>query len=461
MNQRLLQLIRISFAVLDMVALNVIFIATRIFFQNSIGSPLAYANLHFLLNLAWLGAAWMSSTYTGNNVSSVQSFCKKTLRVYVYFVPLVMLYLFFSKQSEISRVFTATILSLIALGFLVNRIFHLLLLHFLLKKEYLVKRILILGHNSTAKKISAYLEEQPLRTKIIGFCEDESNMEELTHYPVVGSIQNVIELSRQYKATDIYSTIAPEQNHDIYNYMQEADQSCIRFKFIPNFDTLIRHPVHMDYLGQIPMLSIRKEPLDDVANRIRKRVFDLAFSTLITLCLLSWLVPLLALIIRLDSKGPVFFVQKRTGVNNKTFSCIKFRTMRVNRDAHSKQASKGDQRITKLGRFLRKSNLDELPQFFNVLMSDMTVVGPRPHMLKHTEDYSRLIGQYMVRQFLKPGITGWAQVNGFRGETRKLEDMKGRVERDLWYMENWSLWLDTKIIFLTVANMFKGESNAY
>jgi putative colanic acid biosynthesis UDP-glucose lipid carrier transferase len=211
----------------------------------------------------------------------------------------------------------------------------------------------------------------------------------------------------------------------------------------------------------MPVLSPRNEPLDDVGNRIKKRFFDLIVSSIAIIFILSWLVPLIALLIKLESRGPVFFVQKRNGKDGKPFNCLKFRSMRQNADADARQATKGDNRITRLGNFMRKTSIDELPQFFNVLMSDMSVVGPRPHMLKHTQDYSRLINQFMIRHFLKPGITGWAQVNGFRGETKTTEDMANRVTYDIWYLENWSLWLDARIVFMTVFNIFRGEKNAY
>jgi putative colanic acid biosynthesis UDP-glucose lipid carrier transferase len=219
--------------------------------------------------------------------------------------------------------------------------------------------------------------------------------------------------------------------------------------------------VHVEYLDDLPVLSLRNEPLDDVGNRIRKRLFDIIVSSLVILLVLSWLTPLLAILLWLDSRGPVFFSQERTGVNNQPFICLKFRSMRVNKEANTRQATQNDSRVKRLGRFLRRTSIDELPQFFNVFMSDMSIVGPRPHMTRHTEDYSRIINKYMVRQFLKPGITGWAQINGFRGEMRKPEDMRGRVEHDLWYMENWSLWLDVKIVFLTFFGMIKGDKNAY
>jgi putative colanic acid biosynthesis UDP-glucose lipid carrier transferase len=183
-------------------------------------------------------------------------------------------------------------------------------------------------------------------------------------------------------------------------------------------------------------------------------------SGLVTIFILSWLIPLLGLLIKLESKGPILFVQLRSGKNNKPFRCYKFRSMGENKDP-SVQATKNDMRVTKIGRFIRKSSLDEFPQFLNVLKGEMSIVGPRPHMLKHTEDFASKADEYMVRQFLKPGITGWAQVNGYRGEIRELVHIKKRVEYDLWYLENWSLWLDVRIMFLTVYNVFKGEENAY
>jgi putative colanic acid biosynthesis UDP-glucose lipid carrier transferase len=176
---------------------------------------------------------------------------------------------------------------------------------------------------------------------------------------------------------------------------------------------------------------------------------------------LSWLIPLMAILIKLDSKGPVFFIQLRSGKSNQPFRCYKFRSLRVNTEAHTQQVTRGDQRITKLGRFMRKSNIDELPQFINVFLGDMSIVGPRPHMLKHTEDFSHLYKQYMIRHFVKPGLTGWAQVHGFRGEIRDNKLLRKRIEHDIWYMESWSLWLDVKIILMTIYVTVLGDKNAF
>jgi putative colanic acid biosynthesis UDP-glucose lipid carrier transferase len=204
------------------------------------------------------------------------------------------------------------------------------------------------------------------------------------------------------------------------------------------------------------MFNPQQIPLDDLTLRLKKRAFDVVFSSAVILFIFSWLLPLLSIIIKLNSKGPVFFVQQRTGINNKTFNCIKFRTMKVNHEADTKQAVKNDNRITSIGNFLRKYNIDELPQFFNVLVGNMSVVGPRPHMLKHTEQYSALIEYYKVRHFVKPGITGWAQVNGYRGLTDELWKMQKRVEYDMEYLENWNFLWDIKIIVMTLIG-----KNAY
>ena len=177
--------------------------------------------------------------------------------------------------------------------------------------------------------------------------------------------------------------------------------------------------------------------------------------------MLSWLTPILAILIKLESKGPVFFKQSRNGFNYQEFDCYKFRSMTPNKNAHLTQAKKGDQRITKMGAFIRKTSIDELPQFFNVLFGDMSVVGPRPHMVSHTNLYAQRIDKFMVRHFVKPGITGLAQVSGFRGEVETDDDIISRVKYDIFYIENWSLLLDLKIISQTLMNALKGEEKAY
>lgn len=463
MNQRLANLLRISFVILDLVVLNLVFVICHYVFRNHLSAEkdLQYTYLWFFSNAAWVAASWSSGIYQDQYIHSFERFAKRTVTAYAYFLGMCMLYLFFNKEADISRLFLISVLVSFVLSLSVNRVLHLALHNFFQSKHHIVRKVSIIGYNERAKKLAEYLEQEPVKTEIVGFFEAPENVTELSRYPIVGGIDDVIETSKKYQVTEIFSTIAPEQQTSIYKLMTQADQACIRFRIIPDLSHFIRKPVHIDYLNDLPVLSLRKEPLDDVGNRIKKRLFDIVVSSLVILLILSWLVPIIALLIILESRGPIFFVQERSGKGGKAFKCIKFRTMRANKDANEKQATKNDARITKLGSFLRKSSLDEMPQFINVFLSDMSVVGPRPHMLKHTDDYSKLLNHYMIRHFLKPGITGWAQIHGYRGEIKMFEDINNRIEYDIWYLENWSLWLDTRIILLTAFNMAKGEKNAY
>jgi len=260
---------------------------------------------------------------------------------------------------------------------------------------------------------------------------------------------------------EIYSTILPEQNEGIQELIENAEKNCVRVKFVTPSTYLASNFYQLEYFDNIPIVSHRPEPLHDLKNRLKKRIFDVSFSILSILLVLWWLIPIIAILIKINSRGPVFFSQLRSGRDNRPFWCFKFRSMTVNKDSHTLQATKNDKRITSVGRILRKTSLDEFPQFINVLIGNMSVVGPRPHMLKHTEEYSQLVDKFMLRQFMKPGITGWAQVRGYRGETTETVMMEKRIEHDIWYMENWSLMLDLKIIFMTIINIFKGEPAAY
>lgn len=463
MNQRLTILMRVSFILLDIVVLNLVFIICQYVFSKhiSVEAEVQYSYLWFFSNVAWIAASWGLGIYQDSNIYSFEKFSKQTMTAFIYFLGIEMLYLFFSKGGDISRLFLISILTSFAISLLINRFLHLALYTYFHSKAQIARKVMIIGYNERAKKLAEYLEQEPLRTEIVGYCEEQENVTELSNYPILSGINDVIETSKQHKVTEIFSTIAPEQQTGIYKLMSQADQACIRFRIIPDLSHFVRKPVHIDYLNDMPVMSMRKEPLDDVGNRIKKRFYDLVVSTLFIVLVLSWLVPIVGLLIWLDSRGPIFFIQQRSGKGGKPFNCIKFRSMKVNKDANEKQATKNDNRVTKLGRFLRKSNLDEMPQFFNVFMSDMSIVGPRPHMTKHTNDYSKMLNHYMIRHFMKPGITGWAQIHGYRGEIRYMEDINNRVEYDLWYLENWSLWLDTRIIAMTAFNMAKGEKNAY
>lgn len=264
------------------------------------------------------------------------------------------------------------------------------------------------------------------------------------------------------KKIDVVFISAKQFSAEEFNKIVDyADNNLIKIRVVPNFSGLFASNLKLDYVGYQPVLVYREIALDDWMNAQVKRGFDIIFSLFVIVFVLSWLMPLMALLIKLESKGPVIFKQKRSGINNKEFDCFKFRSMTVNKNANSLQASKGDARITKIGAFIRKTSIDELPQFINVLLGDMSVVGPRPHMVKHTEEFSNVVDRYMLRHFVKPGITGLAQTMGYRGETKTRQDIKGRITLDRFYIENWNFFLDIKIIYDTLLNGVRGEEKAY
>jgi putative colanic acid biosynthesis UDP-glucose lipid carrier transferase len=462
MNARFSRLLQFYGISTDFLVLNSVFLTARHLMRDNLDSDsIEYLHFWICLNASWLIISWLNNLYSEKRMASFEHFSRCTMHNYFYWLVAIMVYLFFTRQLELSRLFIVVVLVSFGIMLLANRFLFLVARTYMRQKHLLTRKVLIVGYNATAKKLTEYLEDEDNFTEIVGYCEKEENVQELTHYPILANFENVMEVSLQKGVEEIYSTIAPEHNFSVYQLMKQTEQACIRFRVIPDLSYFINRPFYVEFLKDIPVLTFRREPLEDSSQRIKKRLLDIVVSVLVIVFVLSWLLPLLALLIYLESPGPIFFRQLRSGRNNKAFNCLKFRSMKVNNESNLKQASKNDNRITRVGRFIRKTSLDEFPQFFNVLKGEMSLVGPRPHMLKHTDDYSQLLEQYMVRHFAKPGITGWAQVNGYRGETKELDQMKGRVEHDIWYLENWSLWLDVKILILTAYNIFRGEKNAF
>ncbi|MEO6453559.1 MAG: undecaprenyl-phosphate glucose phosphotransferase [Ginsengibacter sp.] len=461
MNKQFLRFMRLTLISLDLIILSLIFIMTELFLKKPLSSNWYYYFYYLILiNLAWLFTAWLAGVYTEKSIISFELFFRRTLKAFPLWFICVLSYLYFFTKISTAKWFLPIITIEYSLGLLLMRFLY-IQIKIYFKGKGLLKRILIIGYNDTSKKLASYFEQEGINTEILGFTENEQNVNELSNYPIISNIDLSVEVAKQHQVDEIFSTITPEQNPKLYQLIQQADQECIRFRIVPDFSMFIKGPFHVSYFNDMPILMLRSESLDDFDNRLKKRAFDVSISLLVILLVLTWLVPLLSLLIILESRGPVFFSQLRTGKNKKSFPCYKFRSMSVNNDSDSKQATKDDDRITKIGGFLRRTSLDEFPQFINVLIGNMSIVGPRPHMVKHTDDYSKIVNQYMVRHFSKPGITGWAQINGYRGEVNDLHQIRNRVEYDIWYMENWSLLLDIKIVFLTIFNILKGEEKAY
>ena len=327
-------------------------------------------------------------------------------------------------------------------------------------KGYNFRKVIIVGYGRTGKLLEKELQSDAgYGYKIMGVFDDNAEIANTT--PLYkGTTADVETFALENYIDEIYCALPTTVEEKIMALTRFSESNVIRFFIIPSMTPYLHRRLHYDSLGSVPILSVRPEPLENPLNAALKRVFDILFSGAFLIFFPLILIPV-AIAVKISSPGPIFFKQKRTGLRGKDFYCYKFRTMRVNDKSDEQQATKNDPRKTKVGDFLRKTNIDELPQFWNVFKGDMSVVGPRPHMIKHTEDYSKLIDTYMLRHLVKPGITGWAQVNGYRGETKELWQMAKRVQYDVWYIENWDFFLDLKIIYLTIANTLRGEKNAY
>ena len=463
MNNRYNSLFQFLFSFFDMLSLNVVFVVTMFFYNVVSNTPANhYLFLFIIWNTCWILSSSVTILYINVNYSKYKKFIQRTSLTIVLFFPVLFLIVYLSGYF-FESIFFITISWAFSASLVFSRLVFVLFSKVLNLKEKLVRRIVIIGYNDVAKNLADHYFSFSKNVVIEGYFENYKNVTELSAYPILGNINDCLEYCIENNISEIYSTLAAKDYPDLYEVAEQAENNFIRFKFVPDFHLYANRDIHVEYVEDIPILSLRSEPLEDIASRIKKRIFDIVFSICVILFLFTWLFPIIAILIKLDSKGPVFFAQNRLGRDLKKIRVFKFRSMKPSKegDYQFKQATENDPRVTKMGRFLRKTSLDELPQFFNVLQGTMSIVGPRPHPLKMNDDYKKLIDKYMIRHFLKPGITGWAQVNGYRGETKELKDIKGRIEHDIWYMEKWTFWIDLKIIYLTVYNIVKGEKNAY
>lgn len=428
---------------------------------NNQYSLLQVVSFGLFINLGWYFIAVALRLYNIESLLVTTWDLGKVFLALCLFGASALLFLFLLDIPSINRVqLVPYYLLLIFLVFL-SRFLYQLFKFYLFKQSGFLSNTLIIGYNNTSKRLAEYLQHSVGALKLVGFVDEPENIKELSVLPVFSGIANTINIAKQYGINEIYSTITPEEHPQVAELLPLTEQACMRLHFVPNVSHFIEKGMVVQHLHHLSICSLRKDPLEDVGNRIIKRIFDLTVSIFVLVFILSWIYPLVAVFIKLTSKGPILFFQLRSGINDKPFYCLKFRTMHMNANADHIQATKNDSRITWIGKILRKTSLDEFPQFINVLKGEMSIVGPRPHMLKHTKEFSAVEKHYMVRHLLKPGITGWAQVNGYRGEIKDPNQLTGRIECDVWYLENWSLVLDIKIILLTIYRVFKGDKNAY
>jgi putative colanic acid biosynthesis UDP-glucose lipid carrier transferase len=463
MRTQYLFLLRIILACSDILLINLCYLSAFYFvdhFRLELSEEL-YQHFLIIYNMCWLVSSSIFGLYRSDRIRRIEYIYRatwKSLLAHCFFLGC---YLIFTKNTLYSRQFLFFLYSMLCGGFLISR-FLITIIDLKYRRSFHTRRsVAVLGFNATGIKLAEYFQNHPNDFRFEGILDEDQALFVDERGKLHDRMREGIKLAAVRDIKEIYAAIPPHMLSEARPMLREAERQCVRLRLVPDLSSAMASRFRVHYMDDFAIMSLRSEPLENINNRVRKRIFDLIFSVLVVVFLLSWLFPILAIIIKLQSPGPVLFKQLRSGRDNKSFYCYKFRSMKVNNDSDTRQASKDDDRVTPMGRFLRKSSMDELPQFFNVIKGEMSVVGPRPHMLKHTEQYRLIIDQFMVRHFLKPGITGWAQVTGLRGETRDPALMAKRVERDIWYLERWSLMLDIRIIFMTVYATVKSNDKAF
>jgi putative colanic acid biosynthesis UDP-glucose lipid carrier transferase len=330
------------------------------------------------------------------------------------------------------------------------------------RQRGLKHEVLFVGLSSNLEDLyTAMKNDASYGYRLKGYFADTSQDGFLEDAPYLGKVSGVETWLKLYpgRISALFCSLPALRADEIRNLIACCDRHVVLFYSVPDVRNYLKRKMNMAFFGDVPVLYVSEIPLNRLGNRLIKRTFDVVVSGIFLLFFFPWIWLIIGVLIKLTMPGPVFFKQKRTGLDGRDFWCYKFRSMRVNKEADIMQATRDDPRKTKLGDFMRHTNIDELPQFWNVFIGTMSIVGPRPHMLKHTKVYSQLISKYMVRHFVKPGITGWAQVMGCRGETRELKQMERRIRKDIWYIEHWSFLLDLKIIWLTIWEMISGKND--
>ena len=459
----------ISWVYLVVIDLSLCFFSVYLFLDVSVQADLwkswySFQNGLYASMLTWLIASAYHRMYRTFALNGFEGLYRSTWRVFITQQILFVGYLLINpsvlRHSEIIHQSLLSFSFLIS-GILISRIFVTILGRYWEKKMDIKYSVAIWGFNQTGIELAMQFEMNSRDKKFVGILDENYIFEYSQKKEFRSKLIEAIKLASQKKIHELYVCINPQVITDLKSLFKLADEYCLRIRFVPDIagnypDNSVVKPIH-----QFLSISQRSEPLEEQNNRFVKRTFDIGFSLLVIILVMSWLYPIIALLIKFQGPGPIIFKQLRSGEKNEPFVCYKFRSMRVNADSDSKQAVKGDSRITKLGHFLRKTSLDEFPQFFNVLKGEMSVVGPRPHMLNHTQEYNEVTENFMVRHFVKPGITGLAQIRGLRGEITDMKYIQERINLDIKYLENWHIISDIKICFLTFYYIIKGDQNAY
>ena len=418
-----------------------------------------FLNLRFLtyINILWIAIAYYSSFYGVYRFTNFFRLLSLLAIQFLLFFLVFFAYFGVFKEGQVVNnqflIFTS-----ILMGITILKIISFFALKIYRQQGKNYRNVVLIGLDDTSKKIvKIFKEKSDLGYRYFGFFSDEETKDQ-KH---LGLFEESFDFILDQRIDEIYCSISVLSKEQVKKLTKFAIKHSRALKLIPEASELYSKNFDVEYYENTLVLNVKKLPFEYPENIFIKRIFDIIFSVLVCVFVMSWLTPLLWILIKLESKGPLFFKQEREGLGSSKFICYKFRSMKMNSLSDKIHATKNDERITGVGAFLRKSSLDELPQFFNVLRGDMSIVGPRPHMRSLSLEYQKEIDNYMERHAVKPGITGLAQISGYRGEVKKKADIKNRVKFDIFYIENWSFFLDLKIIVQTVLNIFKGEEKAY
>ena len=420
--------------------------------------PATYLNGYAIIgfNLAWLIPALGLNFYSVERKERFRTRFHKFLKHYFIFT-----LGYFTVLAFLQSVFSISY-QLFVLTFLLFLLIFYRWFFFSVRRLYRIDggnfvNVVVIGKDKNLKVIKKIFNEPDFGYRYKGFFDESSSTEK----GYLGGIDQCYDFILKNEIDEIYCVVSRLSSAELYRLISFADNNLKHIKLIPDNKEIFTRAMNVELFGPVPVLNLRNSPLDINYAKYGKRVFDVIFSLLVILLVLSWLIPVIFLFTRVESRGSLFFRQLRHGYNKKAFYCYKFRSMSLNLEADLKMCTRNDMRVTKVGRILRKTSMDELPQFFNVLLGDMSVVGPRPHMEAHTKEFSKSVDKYLVRHYAKPGITGLAQIKGYRGEIEKPSDIINRTRYDIFYLEKWSPWLDLKIIYSTVRNLITGEEKAF
>ena len=436
---------------LDIIILNIVLIVVY---------DKEYLNTLFIIYISvfWLLSSFFTGYYNVYRNTMFYQLLKLLISQTVIFILGYFTFFGFFREGEIidnqTKILLITLISLWS-----SKIFLFYLIKYYRLKGNNYRKVVVLGSDSSTFKIQETLKHNKgLGYKYLGFFSDKT----IKYKENLGSVKDGLDFILENDVDEIFCSLSEFSDREIKEIKKFANTHNRALKLIPNSKEIYNKDITTEFYGDtVAILNVKKLPLEVSENKIIKRFFDILFSSFLFIFLFSWLFPIIIVLIRLESKGATIFKQKREGINGEIFTCFKFRSMYTTKIESKGHTTKNDNRITKVGAFLRKTSLDELPQFINVILGQMSVIGPRPHMNVHSLKFDKEVANYMKRKSVKPGITGLAQVSGYRGEIRKKSDIENRVRLDVFYIKNWSFMLDLKIVFLTILNVYKGDEKAY